>query len=83
MSRKNAIISFCFDRVHGGSGPSRYNCGTRWPFWTFRRFEKILPHRYPFLLIDRILELEDMRVVGIKNVTMNEPHFTGHFPNHR
>ncbi|HYI95082.1 MAG TPA: 3-hydroxyacyl-ACP dehydratase FabZ [Bryobacteraceae bacterium] len=42
--------------------------------------EKILPHRYPFLLIDRILELEDMRVVAIKNVTMNEPHFTGHFP---
>ena len=43
--------------------------------------EKILPHRYPFLLIDRILELEDMRVVSLKNVTMNEPHFTGHFPN--
>src|ERR671919_2704149 len=42
--------------------------------------EKLLPHRYPFLLVDRILELEDMRVVGIKNVTMNEPHFTGHFP---
>jgi 3-hydroxyacyl-[acyl-carrier-protein] dehydratase len=42
--------------------------------------EKILPHRYPFLLVDRITELEDMRVVGIKNVTMNEPHFTGHFP---
>jgi beta-hydroxyacyl-ACP dehydratase FabZ len=42
--------------------------------------EKILPHRYPFLLVDRIIELEDMRVVGIKNVTMNEPHFTGHFP---
>jgi beta-hydroxyacyl-ACP dehydratase FabZ len=40
----------------------------------------LLPHRYPFLLIDRILELEDMRVVAIKNVTMNEPHFTGHFP---
>jgi 3-hydroxyacyl-[acyl-carrier-protein] dehydratase len=42
--------------------------------------EKILPHRYPFLLIDRVLELEDMRVVALKNVTMNEPHFTGHFP---
>jgi 3-hydroxyacyl-[acyl-carrier-protein] dehydratase len=43
--------------------------------------QKILPHRYPFLLIDRIVELEDMRVVAIKNVTINEPHFTGHFPN--
>ena len=42
---------------------------------------KILPHRYPFLLVDRILELEaGKRVVGIKNVTYNEPFFTGHFP---
>jgi beta-hydroxyacyl-ACP dehydratase FabZ len=42
--------------------------------------EEILPHRYPFLLIDRIVELEADRVVAIKNVTANEPHFTGHFP---
>jgi beta-hydroxyacyl-ACP dehydratase FabZ len=42
---------------------------------------KVLPHRYPFLLIDRILEIEDgKRVVGIKNVTINEPFFQGHFP---
>ncbi len=40
----------------------------------------ILPHRYPFLLVDRIVELEAERVVGIKNVTLNEPFFTGHFP---
>ena len=41
----------------------------------------ILPHRYPLLLIDRILEVErKMRIVAIKNVTFNEPHFTGHFP---
>ena len=40
----------------------------------------ILPHRYPFLLVDRILELEAERIVGIKNVTLNEPFFTGHFP---
>lgn len=41
----------------------------------------ILPHRYPFLLIDRILEMErKTRIVAIKNVTINEPHFTGHFP---
>ena len=40
----------------------------------------ILPHRYPFLLVDRIVELEADRVVGIKNVTVNEPFFTGHFP---
>ncbi len=42
---------------------------------------RILPHRYPFLFVDRIIELElDKRVVGIKNVTINEPFFQGHFP---
>ena len=42
---------------------------------------KILPHRFPFLLVDRILEVEPgKRVVGIKNVSVNEPQFTGHFP---
>jgi beta-hydroxyacyl-ACP dehydratase FabZ len=40
----------------------------------------ILPHRYPFLLVDAILELEEERIVGIKNVTANEPFFQGHFP---
>lgn len=43
--------------------------------------QKILPHRYPFLLVDRILEVEPQRrIVGIKNVTANEPFFQGHFP---
>ena len=41
----------------------------------------ILPHRYPFLLVDRIVECDDeKRIIGIKNVTMNEPYFQGHFP---
>jgi 3-hydroxyacyl-[acyl-carrier-protein] dehydratase len=40
----------------------------------------LLPHRYPFLLIDRVLELTDDRVVALKNVTVNEPYFQGHFP---
>jgi UDP-3-O-[3-hydroxymyristoyl] N-acetylglucosamine deacetylase/3-hydroxyacyl-[acyl-carrier-protein] dehydratase len=44
---------------------------------------KVLPHRYPFLLVDRIIEIEPMkRIVGIKNVTINEPFFQGHFPGH-
>src|SRR5512137_2486439 len=44
---------------------------------------KILPHRYPFLLVDRILELEEgKKIVGLKNVTTNEPFFPGHFPGH-
>src|SRR5262245_24280856 len=43
--------------------------------------QKVLPHRYPFLLVDRILEYEEgHRAVGLKNVTMNEPCFQGHFP---
>lgn len=42
--------------------------------------QKILPHRYPFLLVDRIIECSEKRVVGIKNVTINEPFFQGHFP---
>jgi beta-hydroxyacyl-ACP dehydratase FabZ len=42
---------------------------------------KLLPHRYPFLLVDRVIECDDQRrIVGIKNVTMNEPFFQGHFP---
>jgi len=45
--------------------------------------ERIMPHRYPMLLVDRILHLEERRrVVGIKNVTVNEPFFSGHFPGH-
>ena len=43
--------------------------------------QKIIPHRYPMLLVDRIIELEPMkRAVGIKNITMNEMQFLGHFP---
>ncbi len=44
---------------------------------------KAIPHRYPFLLIDRVVEIaRDESAVGIKNVSMNEPFFAGHFPNH-
>ena len=44
---------------------------------------EILPHRYPFLLVDRVLEIEPgKRIVALKNVTMNEPFFQGHFPGH-
>jgi len=48
---------------------------------TYQDIIKVLPHRYPFLLVDRITELEPgKRIVGLKNVTMNEPFFQGHFP---
>ena len=46
-----------------------------------REIQSILPHRFPFLMVDRILELEPkVKAVGIKNVTINEPFFQGHFP---
>ena len=46
-----------------------------------REILTLLPHRYPFLLVDKIIEIDsDNSAIGIKNVTVNEPHFTGHFP---
>ncbi len=42
--------------------------------------KKVLPHRYPFLLVDRVLEMDDEKIVAIKNVTANEEFFNGHFP---
>jgi len=50
------------------------------PILDINEIRQILPHRYPFLLVDRILELEPERIVGIKQVTNNEPFFQGHFP---
>jgi len=48
-----------------------------------REIQKILPHRFPFLLVDRIIDLQPKeKAVGIKNVTINEPFFQGHFPNY-
>ena len=44
--------------------------------------QSILPHRYPFLFVDKIIEVTEKKVVGIKNVTINEPFFQGHFPGH-
>jgi 3-hydroxyacyl-[acyl-carrier-protein] dehydratase len=46
------------------------------------RIKELIPHRYPFLMIDKIKFMEpDKRAIGVKNVTVNEPHFDGHFPN--
>jgi len=47
-----------------------------------REILKALPHRYPFLLVDRVLEADGRRFKALKNVTFNEPHFQGHFPGH-
>lgn len=50
------------------------------PILDINEIRRILPHRYPMLLVDRILELDEEHIVGIKNVTGNEPFFAGHFP---
>ena len=50
------------------------------PILDINEIRRILPHRYPMLLVDRIVEMDEERVVGIKNVTHNEPFFNGHFP---
>ncbi len=53
------------------------------PRWDSRWIMGVLPHRYPFLLVDRVLEMEPgKRIVAIKNVTINEEFFVGHFPGH-
>jgi beta-hydroxyacyl-ACP dehydratase FabZ len=50
------------------------------PGLEIQEISDILPHRYPMLMVDRIVEITQNSIVGIKNVTVNEPHFTGHFP---
>ena len=57
--------------------------GRTFEIYDIQRLLALLPHRYPFLLVDRIVEARgDEYGVGIKNVTFNEPHFQGHFPGH-
>lgn len=50
------------------------------PLFDINDITRMLPHRYPFLLVDKILEMDNQGIVGVKNVTMNEPFFQGHFP---
>jgi len=49
---------------------------------TIEEIMKLLPHRYPFLMVDRVLKMEGSKIVGVKNITMNEAYFQGHFPGH-
>lgn len=52
----------------------------RTPLYNIQDIERMLPHRFPFLMVDKIIEIGDESIIGVKNVTMNEPIFTGHFP---
>ena len=73
-------------QIHAGNGSpgaSKKQEPGRRSVYGIEDIMRVLPHRYPFLLVDRILEIEaNKRVVGIKNVTINEPFFQGHFPGH-
>lgn len=53
---------------------------TKEPLYNINDIERMLPHRYPFLLVDKVMEITDNTIIGVKNVTMNEPMFQGHFP---
>ena len=53
---------------------------TKEPLYDINDIEKMLPHRFPFLMVDKIMEITDDSIWGVKNITMNEPIFTGHFP---
>ena len=53
---------------------------TQDPLYTINDIEKMLPHRFPFLMVDKIMEITEDSIWGVKNITMNEPIFTGHFP---
>ena len=66
-------------RKEGEKPRFKYDC-RKAPLYDINRIRETLPHRFPFLLIDRIFYLDDESVAGIKNVTANEPFFTGHFP---
>jgi len=70
----NIALARALARAARRTGPPKMDIG---------RIMDVLPHRYPFLLVDRIVEVEgQQRIVGIKNVTINEPFFQGHFPGH-
>ncbi len=72
--RRLAAIEAGSNRIYRAKNPE---------YWDIRSIMDILPHRYPFLLVDRVLEVvPGKRVRGLKNVTINEPFFQGHFPGH-
>lgn len=50
------------------------------PIYSIQDIERMLPHRYPFLMVDKVIEMGETSIVGVKNITMNEPIFQGHFP---
>lgn len=73
-------IKALIKKTRGKVNAPKYDPNAK-PFYDINQISKILPHKYPFLLVDKILEMNKNHVVGLKNVTLNEPFFVGHFPN--
>ena len=68
------------EQIKKQQGKGKYFDLTKEPLYNIQDIERMLPHRYPFLLVDKVMELNENSIIGVKNVTMNEPMFTGHFP---
>lgn len=68
------------EQIKKQQGKGKYFDLTKEPVYNIQDIERMLPHRYPFLLVDKVMELNENSIIGVKNVTMNEPMFTGHFP---
>jgi UDP-3-O-[3-hydroxymyristoyl] N-acetylglucosamine deacetylase/3-hydroxyacyl-[acyl-carrier-protein] dehydratase len=69
------------EKSTGGKGKVPHYDPTLPPLMDINEISRRLPHRYPFALLDKVIQLDETSVTGIKNVTMNEPFFQGHFPN--
>jgi UDP-3-O-[3-hydroxymyristoyl] N-acetylglucosamine deacetylase/3-hydroxyacyl-[acyl-carrier-protein] dehydratase len=68
------------EQIKKQQNQGRYFDLTKDPVYDVNDIERILPHRYPFLMVDKIIEIHENSILGVKNITMNEPQFTGHFP---
>jgi UDP-3-O-[3-hydroxymyristoyl] N-acetylglucosamine deacetylase/3-hydroxyacyl-[acyl-carrier-protein] dehydratase len=68
------------EQIKKQENQGRYFDLTKEPLYTVVDIEGMLPHRYPFLMVDKIMEIHENSIIGVKNITMNEPIFTGHFP---
>jgi UDP-3-O-[3-hydroxymyristoyl] N-acetylglucosamine deacetylase/3-hydroxyacyl-[acyl-carrier-protein] dehydratase len=68
------------DQIKKQEQAGKYFDLTKAPLYNINDIERMLPHRFPFLRVDKIMEIHEESIVGVKNVTMNEPIFTGHFP---
>ncbi|MES2800090.1 MAG: bifunctional UDP-3-O-[3-hydroxymyristoyl] N-acetylglucosamine deacetylase/3-hydroxyacyl-ACP dehydratase [Bacteroidota bacterium] len=68
------------EQIKKQANEARYFDLTSKPVYDINDIEKMLPHRFPFLMVDKIIDLQENTIVGVKNVTMNEPIFQGHFP---